>query len=114
MLLGRNGAVEVNGYADSLTEGILFGAVFGALCTGIQYIVSQWETLAPYPPILFLFSVSVGFTGINFLTDAVFIVLVFMVSLRSILFWIKHAWYLLNSLKTPLLNISIKAHTGLT
>jgi len=85
--------VAVNPRADQFTKGVIFAVTCSALCINTQYIVSQWEVFSPYPPILFLFILSVGFTGINLWADAVVIVLVFIVSMQTILFWIKQAWY---------------------
>jgi len=86
--------VAVPGYTDKLAKGVILGYACGVLCASLQFIVSQWELIVSYPPILFVFILSVGFTGINILADGVVIFLIFMASIQTILFWIKQAWYM--------------------
>jgi len=85
--------VAVHPRADQFAKGLIIAVTCAVLCSNIQYIVSQWEVFAPHPPILFVLLLSLAFTGINMWADGVVIYLIFMVSMQTILFWIKQAWY---------------------
>jgi len=86
--------VAGKGYTDNMTKGVIWGIAGAILCFNFQYIVTQWEALIQCPLLFCAFIMSVGFTGINYAADCVVLVLVFMASLRTILFWIRHTWYL--------------------
>jgi len=89
----------VSAYADKLIRGLILGGACGHVCMIVQFIVSQWEVFAQYPTLLWVFILTVGFTGINLLADCIVLFLVFMPSLQTILFWIKQAWHQLNMLR---------------
>jgi len=84
--------VAVNPLAEKLTKGVIYAFTCSAICLNLHHIMSHWGLLAPFPPILTVFILSVGFTGINFLADGVLLFLVFLASMQTILFWLKRAW----------------------
>jgi len=85
--------VAVNRRADKLAKCVMLGYTCGVICTNAQYIVSQWEVFSPYAGILIVYIVAVGFTGINEWADGVVVFLLFLASMKTIIFWIKQAWY---------------------
>jgi len=101
--------VVVNPRADLLTKGLVLSVTCGVLCINLQYIVGQWEVFSPYPGILIVYILAVGFTGINLLADGAVVFLVLLASMQTIKFWIKQAWY-----ASIICNILPSIHTCIT